>query len=188
RISAMGRISYVDYEVPNTPNLPPGQPSVPTNVAPITWGSAMGVSSYPSVNLNERQNEQNYYGIVAYQKSAGDFNMQLAGFGRESAVHFEPDPVGDLFYNGVSSDVDRTLYSGGLEFDASYELGDKHTIRGGFMFLDESLSSDTTTAVFPVDSNGNPTGPAFPITDNSASHAIFGGIYLQDEWKLFPKL
>ena len=39
-----------------------------------------------------------------------------------------PDPNGDLVFNGVASDVDRILYSGGLQADASYNLGDKHTI------------------------------------------------------------
>lgn len=188
RISAMGGISYVDYEVPNTPNVPGGAPSVPTNVVPVTWGSAMGVSNFNSVDLNERQVEQNYYGILAYQKSVGDFNMQLAGFGRDSGVHFEPDPIGDLFFNGTSSDVDRTLYSWGLEFDSSYALGDCHTIRGGWMAVDESLSSHTTTGVFPVDANGNPTGGPISIADNETAHAIFAGVYLQDEWKVFPKL
>ena len=66
--------------------------------------------------------------------------MQVAGYGRSSSVHFTPDPVGDLFFNGVSSDVARTLYSGGLQADASYNLGEKHTIRGGLMLLDESVS------------------------------------------------
>jgi outer membrane receptor protein involved in Fe transport len=55
-------------------------------------------------------------------------------------------------------------------------------------FLDETLSSHSTTTVFPVDSAGDPTGPAFPITDNSVPHALFAGVYLQDEWKILPKV
>ena len=78
-------------------------------------------------------------------------NLQASVFGRNSDVHFTPDPVGDLFFNGVASDVDRNLYSGGLQADASYALGDKHTIRGGVMVLDEYVSADSTTTVFPVD-------------------------------------
>jgi outer membrane receptor protein involved in Fe transport len=188
RLSVMGSLSYVTYEVPNTPGLPPGQPSVPTNATPVTWGSAMGVANYPSADLNERQVEQNYYAIVAYQKTAGDLNLQVAAFARESDVHFEPDPIGDLFFNGVASDVDRTLYSGGLELDASYPLWDTHTIRAGTTFLDEGLSDHNTTTVFPVDPNGNPDGAAYPIVQDAVSHAIFAGVYLQDEWKVFPKL
>ncbi len=113
--------------------------------------------------------------------------MQVAAFGRSSSVHFTPDPIGDLFLNGVASDVDRTLYSGGLQADASYALGDKHTLRGGVMIWEESVTSDTTTTVFPL-MNGVPSGGPFPIGDNTVAHAIFAGIYAQDEWKILPKV
>ena len=63
-------------------------------------------TSFDSAKLNENQNEQNYYGVATYQKSAGDLNFQVSAFGRESSVHFTPDPVGDLYFNGVASDVE----------------------------------------------------------------------------------
>jgi outer membrane receptor protein involved in Fe transport len=179
RISFLGSLSYSDFEIPNTPGVPAGTSPGGTQWVPGTFDSA---------KLNENQNEQNYYTVLAYQKSVGDLNLQVAGYGRISSVHFRPDPVGDLYFNGVASDVDRRLYSGGLQADASYALGDKHTIRGGVMLLDEALSSHSTTTVFPVDPNGDPTGPAFPITDNSVPHALFFGLYLQDEWKILPKV
>ncbi|HZT23276.1 MAG TPA: TonB-dependent receptor, partial [Verrucomicrobiae bacterium] len=184
RISFMGGADYSDYQVPNTPGLPPGtSPDGSTQ-----WSSQMSTTNFDSANLNENQNEQNYYGIAAYQQSTGDLNYQVAAYGRMSGVHFTPDPVGDLYFNGVASDVKRDLYSGGLQADASYALGDKHTIRAGMMLLDEYLSADSTTMVFPVDGSGNPTGPAFPIPDSSVSHAVFAGVYLQDEWKILPKV
>ncbi len=49
-------------------------------------------------------------------------------------------------------------------------------------------SQDTTTTVFPVDGAGNPTGPAFPITANNSNYGVFGGLYLQDEWKITDQL
>jgi outer membrane receptor protein involved in Fe transport len=183
RISVMGSASYSDFQVPDTAGLPPGAAPGGTN-----WNTFMSTQNFNSATLNENQNEQNYYGVVAYQKTAGDLNFQVAGYGRVSSVHFTPDPVGDLYFNGVASDVERTLYSGGLQADASYELNDKHTLRAGATFLDESVSADTTTTVFPVDGNGNPTGPAYPIGDNNVAHALFMGVYLQDEWKVLPKV
>ena len=179
RLSLMGSLSYGDFQIPNTPSLPAG-----TSPGGIQWVPG----TFDSSQLDENQNEQNYYAVLAYQKSVGDFNLQVAGYGRISSVHFTPDPVGDLYFDGVASDVNRKLYSGGLQADASYALGEKHTIRGGLMLLDQSLSADTTTTVFPVDANGDPTGPAFPIMDNSVSHALFFGAYLQDEWKILPKV
>src|SRR5579883_2174807 len=179
RISFMGSLSYSDFEIPNTPGVPAGTSPGGTQWVP---------GSFDSTKLNEDQNEQNYYAVLAYQKSVGDFNLQVAGYGRVSSVHFRPDPVGDLYFNGVASDVDRRLYSGGLQADASYALGKTHTLRGGAMLLDESLSAHSTTTVFPVDANGDPTGPSFPIVDNSTPHALFAGLYLQDEWKILPKV
>ena len=56
------------------------------------------------------------------------------------------------------------------------------------MLLDEYLSANTTTTVFPVDDNGNPTSGAYPIVQDSVQHALFLGFYLQDEWKILPKV
>ena len=183
RLTVMGSVSYADFQVPNTPGLAPG-----ASPGGVNWNQFMSVTNFDSTVLNERQNEQNYYAVAAYQKSLEDFNLQVASFARVSTVHFTPDPVGDLFFNGVASDVDRKLYSGGLQADASYKLGESHTLRGGLMVLDESLSADTTTKVFPVDAIGNPTGSAFAIPDNNVAHALFVGVYVQDEWKLLPKV
>ena len=102
-----------------------------------------------------------------------------------------PIPIGDLFFNGVASDVKRKLYSGGLQADASYALGDKHTIRGGVMPLDEYLSADSTTTVFLMDGmiRATPTGaPAIAIPDNDVCTRLFAGVYLQDEWKILPQV
>jgi outer membrane receptor protein involved in Fe transport len=184
RVSLMGSASYSNFQVPNTPGQAPG--AAPNGIN--YWYQYMSNPNTDSADLNENQNEQNYYGVAAYQKSAGDLNLQVAAYGRVSGVHFMPDPNGDLVFNGVASDVDRILYSGGLQADASYNLGNKHTIRGGVMLLEEYLSADTTTTVFNVDNNGNPTSGPYPIVDNGVSHALFAGVYLQDEWKLIPEL
>jgi outer membrane receptor protein involved in Fe transport len=179
RLTFMGSASYSDFQVPDTPGLTAGTSPDGKPWLPIVFDSA---------KLNENQNEQNYYGVVTYQKAAGDLNFQISAFGRDSSVHFTPDPVGDLYFNGAASDVERTLYSGGVQGDGSFGLGDRHTLRAGFSYLDESVDADSVSTVFPVDTEGNPTGPAFPITDDATLHGQFAGAYLQDEWKLVPGL
>ena len=176
RLSFMGSASYSDFQVPNTPGL--------TN-----FYAAPGLpGTFNSAQLNENQNEQNYYGVLTYQKSAGDLNLQVSTFGRNSDVHFTPDPVGDLVLNnGVASDVQRNLVSGGVQADASYELGDKHTLRGGAMVLDESVAADSSTTAFNLDGSGNPTTMTNLVND-SMLHAMFMGVYLQDEWKILRQL
>ena len=188
RITVMGSGSYATFELPNTPGLPAGNLPTTDNPTAVPWSSQMSTTNFNSANLNENQKEQNYYGVVSYQKSVGDLNMQVAGFGRNSSVHFQPDSVGDLFFNGVSSDVDRELYSGGGQADISYALTDEHTLRGGAMILDESANTHSLTSVFPVDGNGNPTGPAFPVRDKTLLSALYAGAYIQDEWKVLPKV
>jgi len=187
RISVMGSASYSSFQIPNTPGLAAGTAGGGAN-----WNSFLSTTNFNSADLNENQNEQNCYGVVAYQKSAGDLNLQVAAYGRSSSVHFTPDPVGDLFFNGVASDVDRSIYSGGLQADASYALGDKHTLRGGIMLLDEVASTHSSTTVFPVDSLdpsvANPNGLPEILPDNGVAHAMFVGLYLQDEWKILPKV
>jgi outer membrane receptor protein involved in Fe transport len=175
RLTFMGSASYSNFQVPDTPGLAAGASPDGRHWLPGTFDSS---------KLNENQNEQNYYAVATYQRSATDLNFQLSAFGRDSGVHFTPDPLGDLYFNGVASDVQRTLYSGGLQGDGSYRVGEHHTLRAGFALLDESVDADSVSTVFPVDSAGNPTGPAFPIPDSGSLHALFAGAYLQDEWKL----
>lgn len=179
RISFIGSASYSDYQVPDTPGLaagtsPDGNPWLP--------------GYFDSAKLNESQTEQNYYGVLAYQKSAGPLNYQLSGFARASSVHFLPDPVGDLYFNGVASDVERSLASLGTQADGSYALGNRHTLRSGVLLLSEEVRADSTSTVFPVDANGDPTGAPFAIADNHRLYGLFAGAYLQDEWKIIPRL
>jgi outer membrane receptor protein involved in Fe transport len=182
RISVMGSLSYANFQIPIDPNQQP--------VSTQGDGNPWEAGAFTPTDLNDNQNEQNYYGVIAYQKTAGDFNLQVAGYGRESSAHYVPEnETATLFYNGgVASEEYRILRSGGFQADASYELGDTHTIRGGLMTLYESVSADTITAVFPVDGLGDISGPQQNIDQENEPHALFAGGYLQDEWKILPEL
>ena len=179
RITTMFSASYATYQLPDTPGLPAG-------TAPN--GNPWLPGSFNSAGLNENQNEQNYYGVVAYQIAHDDVNLQISPFVRNSSVHFTPDPVGDLYFNGVASDVLRSIDSGGLQADMSYKVNDAHTLRGGVMLMESYATINITTRVFPVDANGNPTGGAYPIVDNSTIDGQFYGVYVQDEWTIVPHL
>jgi outer membrane receptor protein involved in Fe transport len=185
RITFMGSASYSNFEVPNTPGLSAG---AATNGTPWNVPGSGLPTTFNSSDLNEQQREQNYYGVAAYQKSVGDFNGQVSVFGRASGVHFRPDEIGDLYFNGVASDVERDLYSGGLQADGSYELSDHNTLRGGAQLVDEVVFADTATTVFPF-TGGVPNGqPYETLVDNSRLTGLFSGLYLQDEWKFFDKI
>ena len=185
RLSLMLSASDSNFQVPDAPE----------NTTPFFAVAPNQPPTLDTGNVNENQNEQNYYAALTYQKSAGDLNLQVSAIGRRSSVHFIPDQTGDLYFNGVASDVNRTLTSGGLQADASYNLGEKHTLRGGVLFIGETVAANSSTLVYdvitnPADPNfGQPNGtPAHPIVDNHNLYGLFTGIYLQDEWKIFPKL
>jgi len=152
--------------------------------------AGVGITGFDSAELNERQYENNRFGIVALQSSVGsDFNYQVSYVTRYTSVDFTPDPIGDLVFNGVASNVSRSSYSNGLQGDGSYRLTDAHTIRMGFFGSIENITSDNTSTVFPVNAMGNVSGPPFTIVDNNSKNGnILFGLYLQDEWKPFKNL
>jgi hypothetical protein len=180
RITLMLSGSHDYFQIPNNPGQTFAEdPNNPGNPFPITGGTTN------SANLNENQTEQNYYGVVAYQKTLGDLNFQLAEFTRYSSLLFRPDTTGDLFFNGVASRADNSITTQGLQGDASYDLNPNHTLRGGFQFSASKAISDTTTAVFDV--NPPPTTGPVNIVDNNSKWGYLYGFYAQDEWKLTDK-
>src|SRR3974377_216478 len=178
RVSTIFGNSTSHFQIPNNP----GQ----SFCCGIT--SAYGVSDFSSSNLNENQNEQNTFGVVALQKSVNGFDVQLAAFSRYSSLHFIPDPVGDLLFKRVASDVYRRGFANGLQGDGAYRLNDAHTLRAGFTVTGESTLVSNIATVEPLDSEGNAIDAPFPITDNNSKFGWIAGIYLQDEWRITNQL
>lgn len=167
---------HSDFQIPNNPGQTPAF-------------TLTGVTPFDSAYLDENQTEQNYYGILSYQKTMGDLDFQASAFSRYSGVLFQPDAAGDLIFNGVASNVDRTIFSNGLQLDTSYKLDDTHTLRGGFTFTVEQARANSSNLVFPVDANGDQAGSLpLQILDDSSKRGYLYGVYLQDEWKLTQKL
>ena len=176
RVSAMLGSYDGKFQIPNNP----GQAPDPNFL----------VSNFDSAALNERQHETNRYSIVALQSTLGaDFDYQVALFARYTSVHFVPDPIGDLVFNGVASNVFRSSFSTGIQGDGSYWLSDDHTLRMGLMASTENVRSDNSTTVFPVDALGNVSGSPFTLVDNNRKNDNrLLGLYLQDEWRANDKL
>jgi outer membrane cobalamin receptor len=101
------------FQIPTNPNQSAG-----FTLTGVSDGST-GATSYPSTAVNEQQREVNRFAVVSFQKSLGDFNYQASLFHQYSDLHFLPDPIGDLVFNGVASDTLRSNSATGLQFDAS---------------------------------------------------------------------
>lgn len=182
RLDAMSRLtlligaSYAAFQIPDTPGLLPryqlaGNP--PAN----------------SSSVNEDQDEQNYYGVVSYQKSTHAASIQVSVFARDTDLEFRPDWVQDLLFGGVAGQVGNSDLIYGLQADASFFLNDRHTLRAGLLATYENEKLNTDTAVFPVDSLGNQASDEpLQIVDNSGNRGPGAGLYLQDEWRPTDRL
>ena len=144
---------------------------------------------YPSAELNATQHEVNHYAILALKgEPSSDLSYQLALFSRYSSVHYHPDPVGDLIYNGVAADVFRSDTAAGVQGDSSLKLG-SHTLGAGFFVSGENAVSDNTSSVFPANAAGQQTGDLpFLITDDHSKRGWLYGLYVQDRWQATAKL
>ena len=178
RISVLLSGTYSDFQIPNNP----GQ-------TPLFNLAGASAKNFDSRFETENQHEQNHYAILAYQKSFENVNFQLAVFTRYSGILFTPDQKGDLIFTGLAGRIDRSILSGGVQFDASWAINDCNVLRGGFLVTVESARVATNNQVFPVDSAGIQTSDV-PITiiDNQSKTGAYYGFYLQDEWKVFEPL
>jgi len=190
RVVSIAGMGESRYQIPNNVGQPvnAGGFNGPGG-GPFT---AWGISNFDSANINQRQYEKNAYGVVAWQKSAGDVDVQLAYYSRYSEVHFVPDPVGDMLFNNIASDVFRSTFLNGISSDGAYRLNDAHTIRAGFYTQGEQTrikSIATVEALDPTDPTGlTALEPPFNITDGSNLFGWQLGAYVQDEWRLTDQL
>jgi outer membrane receptor protein involved in Fe transport len=175
RVVSITGISVQKYQIPNNPGQTP-------------QFTAFGVSDFNSADLNERQLEQNFYSVLALQKKFEDGDMQVAYFSRYSTIHFRPDVIGDLVFNGVASDVYRSSFVNGIQTDVSYRLDPAHTLRGGFFVSGESTQVTTRDTVLPLDAMGNPIDAPFGVVDSTSKLGWLLGFYVQDAWKITNKL
>jgi outer membrane receptor protein involved in Fe transport len=194
RVSIISGAAYSSFQIPNNPNQqsfnPNGDPT-PDGLAGTTFANLQASAnsgSLNSSNLNEREIDQYYYNIVALQSHGELIDSQISVFARYANVHFIPDVTNDLVFNGVASDVTRASQMYGTQFDASYEVNDKHTLRFGYMITAEKTDVTNISTLFATDANGNATGAPFTVVDANSLLGWNLGAYVQDEWKLTKQL
>lgn len=187
--------TYLNYNIDDTSRLSlfvnayDGQFQIPDQPGLPKLFTLAGDTTASSAKTNERQDEQEYYTVLAYQKTADKLAFQVSGFTRYGQISFDPDFRNDLIFQGVSGAVYNNYLTYGIQGDSSYVLNDQHTIRAGIIGDYTSEKLDTDSAVFPADSTGAQTANVpIIIDDNSSNEALEAGIYVQDEWKLTRKL
>jgi outer membrane receptor protein involved in Fe transport len=175
RLSFISGTAVSQFRLPNNPGQTPSF-------------TAFGISDFNSAGLREQQLESSNFDILALQKSLGDLNMQVALFSRYTLTHFFPDPVGDVLFNGVASNVRHENFANGIQGDMSYQIDPAHTFRAGVFADVERARTSNLSTVLPLDADGNPIDAPFAISDNSRKIGYLVGVYAQDEWKISDKL
>jgi outer membrane receptor protein involved in Fe transport len=171
------------FEIPDNPDQAPGFSLAGQSDA------AAGTSNLASADINEQQREVNRFFVLSLQKSMGDLNYQVSAFHQYSELHYTPDPVGDLVYNGVASDTLRSNSSNGLQFDLGYKLNADHTVRTGLAYTRQTTESNNSVGVFATDDTGSQiSNVPFTIIDNSSEVGKLYSFYLQDEWHISAPL
>ncbi|MGA9725702.1 MAG: TonB-dependent receptor [Candidatus Binatus sp.] len=175
RLSLISGAAINHFQIPANPNQP--------QVFPLA-----GVPVYPSAKVRENQFEQNYFNVLALQGIVGEnIDYQIAPFSRYSTVTFNPDHTGDLIFNGAAAKVFRSDWGNGFQLDTAYHGIADHTFRLGGYFDAERAEIDNHESTFRI-VNGTPlTTPTSFVDDIGLQTWIYSG-YIQDEWKLTPKL
>jgi outer membrane receptor protein involved in Fe transport len=175
RLSLIAGTATSSFQIPNVAGAP-----INPSVTP---------GAFDSSKLNERQDENTQFGVLALQRSVNGFDGQISYFSRYDSLHFMPDPVGDLLLNGIASDISRQAYTNGVQGDASYVLNAAHTLRLGFTVSAEQTWVDNTSLVEPcMLCDGTDSGAPESITDDADKLGWLAGVYAQDEWRITDKL
>lgn len=177
RLSFMFGATNNRFELPNNPDQEPVY-------------QLDDITHFNSRDLDARQQERTRFGVLSLQGSLNETSYQVSLGQRYTSVNYQPDPIGDLIFNGVAGTIGRSNRANTVQADFSTPLGDAHTLRYGLYASDEHPVSNSTSLVFPANEDGEQTSTT-PITivDN-APHidARTYGLYVQDEWQATDKL
>lgn len=179
KISFMAGEFNAQFQIPNNP----GQPTF----GGITAINGTPISAFNSANLNEHQTEGAQFGAVSFLHSEGPLDIQVSLISKYSDLHYHPDLLGDLAFNGIGEDAPRTSWANNLQAEGSYRLNPDHSLRAGILIGGEHVTSNTTADVLDqtgTDPSGNPifATTTTTIVDNTAKTSYSFSAYAQDEW------
>ena len=172
RLNFMVGVSNNHFQIPDVPGQAPHY-------------ALAGDPAVDSSTLDARQRERNSFEVLSYQGRVGDAaDYQVSYFHRETDVHYSPDAIGDLVFDGIAAYVKRKNTADGLQLDSSIALGSTHTLRGGLFFQHEKFDVNNLSRVFSADAGGNQTSTTpLSIADDTRIAGNLWGVYLQDEWQ-----
>lgn len=175
RLSFIGATNQSRYQVPNAPGQPP-------------QFSAFGQEFYESAALRARQWQRSSFGVVAMQHARDAWDVQVAGFLRQSSLSYLPDLVGEMIFNGAAAETRKQNLSAGLQVDGVWRVAADHTIRMGLYASRDVTQNMSNSTVLPLGAGGVALDQPFTIQERGRIHGQLHGIYAQDEWRVTDRL
>jgi len=177
KLSLISGMTLAFNQFPDVPNQPPEFKL-----------DSINPSTYPSSAINSGLDQQDFYGVLALNGVMGpSADYLLAYSAHYNTQTFDPDPIGDLIYQGVSSRVFTSDLSNTLQGDLTYRYGADHSVRTGIYFGEYAVESDQTSQVFPL-VIGHPASLPISLTANLNKINLVYGVYLEDTWKITDQL
>lgn len=196
RVSLLAGVSNDFFQIPDNPGQTPSFSLSPSGQTPFN-----------SADLNENQREITDFVILSVQKQFSTVDLQSSVFSRYSSLYYTPDPLGDLLFDGLSQTAARSVWSSGSQSDASWRASDDHTLRAGYQVFVERNVNSTSSVVLPAagpaavnqngaglaasitpDGGGAANGGPFAIDQGQSKTGTVYGLYLQDEWRILPRV
>jgi outer membrane receptor protein involved in Fe transport len=177
KLSLISGMTLSFNQFPNQPNQPPQYALDGINPA-----------NYPSSDINSGLNQQDYYGVLALNGALDSkTDYQIAYAAHYNSETFYSDPISDLIYQGISSNVFTSELANTVQGDLTYRIGAGHSLRTGFYVGEYGVESDQRSLVLPINSMGIVgASPILKSADLNRINLLYG-IYLQDEWTITEK-
>ncbi|HTW87134.1 MAG TPA: TonB-dependent receptor, partial [Candidatus Binataceae bacterium] len=177
KLSFTTGVSVNNSEYPAEPGLPP-----------LYKLQGVDPDTYPSQDIDEALNQDYFFGVLALSGVIGpEINYQVAYTGAYSTIQFNPDPIGDLIYQGVASKSYRSEFDNTLQTDVSRQFDTpnfgSHNISTGFYLGEYGVQVDDTTLAFPIVGGVSADTP-ISIIQNTNNINMLYGVYLQDIWTI----
>jgi outer membrane cobalamin receptor len=164
-------------QLPNVPGLAPEYQLVGVPVPPS------------SADINSYLNFTDALAIVSLNGSLDrGVSYQIAYSQHAISQRFEPDPVGELTYQGVASTATHEDHDYTLQGDLSFALG-SHTLGSGFYAGEYRVTADDSSLVFPANDLGEQLSDVpLTVVNNAHANNVLAGVYVSDLWRIAAPL
>jgi outer membrane receptor protein involved in Fe transport len=162
-------------------------PNVPDEPPQYQLGQ-IDPGAHPSSGIDSGLNQQDYYGVLALNGTDGPaVDYQLAYSAHYNTESFYPDPIGDLTYQGIASNVFTSDLANTLQGDLTWRPRATISLRGGFYLGEYGVESDQASEVFPIVDGAPLTTPVMRTANLNKINLVYG-IYFEQSWELTDKL